>query len=62
LGWDTSSTSALALLMLSTGALTIRGITIIHDSDSKGAIVSITGIGSISIRVWNMFMFMNYVL
>jgi hypothetical protein len=62
LGWDASGNSADALLMLSTGVLTIRGITIIHNSNSQGAIVSITSSGSILIRVWDMFMFMNYVL
>jgi hypothetical protein len=62
LGWDASSDSAAALLILSTGLLTIRGITVIHNSDSKGAILSIMGNGSISIVVCSLFVFMGFVL
>jgi hypothetical protein len=62
LGWNSSSSSATALLMLSTGTLTIRGITIVHNSGSKGAILSLTGDGSILVKVWNLFVCVDYVL
>jgi hypothetical protein len=57
LGWDASGNSAVALLILSTGVFTFRSITIIHNSDSQGAILSLTEDGSVSLIVWNMFVY-----
>jgi hypothetical protein len=55
LGWNPSSSTATALLRLSTGTVFIRYITIIHNADSRGAILSSTGNGHIVVEVWNMF-------
>jgi hypothetical protein len=51
LGWNTSAVPAEALLMLTTGVVTIRYITIIHNSDSKGAMLSLGGSGEFGLEV-----------
>jgi hypothetical protein len=53
LGWSLSySGSSTSLLTLSTGNVNIKYITIIHNSDSQGTILSITSTGSLQLQVY----------
>jgi hypothetical protein len=55
LGWSLASSVAAALLRFTTGSLFIRYITLIHNADSRGAILSSTGNGVAIFEVWNAF-------
>jgi hypothetical protein len=62
LAWNSSSSASGALFSVTTGALELSYITVWHNSSSKGAILSLTGNGNISLIVWNVFVFMDCVL
>jgi hypothetical protein len=51
LGWNSTISMATALIMVTTGSVSIKYITIIHNADSRGAILSFTSDASISMEV-----------